>query len=148
MLNNGLFTSEKNYWETPKKLFDELDQEFNFDLDVASTHENAKCTRHFTEDENGLNQEWRGNVFCNPPYGKEIGLWVKKAYEESIENIGGVIVLLIPARTDTRYWHDYIFNKANEIRFVKGRLKFELNGVAKQSAPFPSAIVIFKSDIS
>ena len=84
--------------------------------------------------------------FCNPPYGREIGNWVKKAYDESLVNTNGVIVLLIPARTDTRYWHDYIFNKASEIRFLKGRIKFELNGASKKSAPFPSAVVIYRSN--
>ena len=142
MLNKGLMTSDKNYWETPQTFFDELNKEFNFTLDVASTHENAKTKNYFTIESDGLSNKWEGNVFCNPPYGKEIGLWVKKAYEESLTN-NGVIVLLLPARTDTRYWHDYIFGKAKEIRFLKGRLKFELNGEAKQSAPFPSAIIIY-----
>ena len=142
MLNKGLMTSDKNYWETPQTFFDELNKEFNFTLDVASTHENAKTKNHFTIESDGLSNKWQGNVFCNPPYGKEIGLWVKKAYEESLTN-DGVIVLLIPARTDTRYWHDYIFGKAKDIRFLKGRLKFELNGEAKQSAPFPSAVIIY-----
>ena len=142
MLNKGLMTSDKNYWETPQTFFDELNKEFNFTLDVASTDENAKTKNHFTIESDGLSKKWKGNVFCNPPYGKEIGLWVKKAYEESLTN-DGVIVLLIPARTDTRYWHDYIFGKAKDIRFLKGRLKFELNGEAKQSAPFPSAVIIY-----
>ena len=142
MLNKGLMTSDKHYWETPQTFFDELNKEFNFTLDVASTDENAKTKNHFTIESDGLSNKWKGNVFCNPPYGKEIGLWVKKAYEESLTN-DGVIVLLIPDRTDTRYWHDYIFGKAKEIRFLKGRLKFELNGEAKQSAPFPSAVIIY-----
>ena len=146
MINDGMFTSNKNYWETPQEFFGKLNREFNFELDVVSTSDNAKCERYFTELENGLEQSWRGNVFCNPPYGREIGDWVKKAYDESLVNTNGVIVLLIPARTDTRYWHDYIFNKASEIRFLKGRMKCELNGVSKQSAPFPSAVVIYKSN--
>ena len=144
MMNDGMFTSNKNYWETPQKFFEKLNKEFEFELDVASTGDNAKCERYFTESENGLEQDWRGGVFCNPPYGREISQWVKKAYSESLLNTNGVIVLLIPARTDTRYWHDYIFNKASEIRFLKGRLKFELNGVSKQSAPFPSTAVVYK----
>ena len=146
MINDGMFTSNKNYWETPHEFFGKLNREFNFELDVASNGDNAKCERYFTELENGLEQDWRGNVFCNPPYGREIGDWVKKAHDESLVNTNGVIVLLIPARTDTRYWHDYIFNKASEIRFLKGRLKFELNGAPKQSAPFPSAVVIYRSN--
>ena len=146
MINDGMFTSDKNYWETPSDFFERLNREFSFNLDVASSHENTKCERYFTELENGLEQDWRGNVFCNPPYGREISQWVKKAYDESLNNTNGVIVLLIPARTDTRYWHDYIFNKASEIRFLKGRLKFELNGASKQPAPFPSAVVIYRSN--
>jgi phage N-6-adenine-methyltransferase len=144
MINKGLFTSDKNYWETPKDFFNELNEEFNFDLDVASTHENAKTERHFTEEDDGLNQDWTGNVFCNPPYGREISAWVEKAYEESQKEHNRVVVLLIPARTDTRYWHDYIFGKASDIRFLKGRLKFELNGESKQSAPFPSAVIVYR----
>lgn len=144
MINEGLFTSDKNYWETPKDFFNELNKEFNFDLDVASTHENAKTDRHFTEEDDGLNQDWIGNVFCNPPYGREISAWVEKAYKESQKEHNKVVVLLIPARTDTRYWHDYIFGKASDIRFLKGRLKFELNGESKQSAPFPSAVIVYR----
>lgn len=138
-----MFSSKSNEWTTPKDLFDKLNSEFNFTLDVASTHDNALCENHYTVDENGLQQKWGGNVFCNPPYGREIGLWVEKGYKESLRN-SNIVVMLIPARTDTRYWHDYIFGKA-EVRFIKGRLKF---GESKNSAPFPSAIVIFRGDNS
>lgn len=128
-------------WETPLNLFDELNREFNFDLDPCATPENAKCERYFTLADNGLTQNWGGlNVFCNPPYGREIYTWVKKCYEES-KKPGTTVVMLIPARTDTRYFHDFIYHKAKEIRFIRGRLKF---GNAKNSAPFPSMIVIFQ----
>lgn len=142
-LNKGLFTSKSNEWSTPQSLFDELNSEFNFTLDPASTHENAKCEKHYTQEDDGLTQPWADErVFCNPPYGREIGQWVKKAYEESLLLRVGVIVLLIPARTDTKYWHEYIFGKA-EVRFLKGRVKF---GEAKQGAPFPSAVIVYKGN--
>lgn len=143
MLNQGLFSSEKQDWCTPQQFFDELDAEFHFVLDAAATHQNSKCKRCFTPEDDGLIQNWDvgGAVYCNPPYGKEIGLWVKKAYEEAQK--GTTIVMLIPARTDTKYFHEYIYHKA-EIRFVKGRLKFtNENGTPKGTAPFPSMVVIY-----
>lgn len=138
MINAGLFTSNTNEWSTPQQFYDELNKEFNFNLDPCATKENAKCSRYFTQSDDGLKQSWdNANVFCNPPYGREIGLWVKKASECQ----GGVCVMLIPARTDTKYFHEYIYNKPNvEIRFIKGRLKF---GDSKNSAPFPSMIAIW-----
>ena len=143
MLNQGLFSSEKQDWCTPQQFFDELDAEFHFVLDAAATHQNSKCKRCFTPEDDGLIQNWDmgGAVYCNPPYGKEIGLWVKKAYEEAQK--GTTIVMLRPARTDTKYFHEYIYHKA-EIRFVKGRLKFtDENGTPKGTAPFPSMVVIY-----
>lgn len=143
MLNQGLFSSEKQDWCTPQQFFDELDAEFHFVLDAVATHQNSKCKRCFTPEDDGLIQNWDmgGAVYCNPPYGKEIGLWVKKAYEEAQK--GTTIVMLIPARTDTKYFHEYIYHKA-EIRFVKGRLKFtDENGTPKGTAPFPSMVVIY-----
>lgn len=128
-----LFSSNKEDWETPQDLFDELDKEFNFTIDVASNEENHKCNRYYTEKENGLLQDWNNEmVWCNPPYGRKIGEWVKKASKNKV-------VMLLPARTDTKWFHEYIYNKA-EIRFIKGRLKF---GNSVNSAPFPSMIVIF-----
>lgn len=126
-------------WATPMAFFKELDKEFHFTLDPCSTHENAKCEKHYTKEDDGLKQDWGGqSVFCNPPYGRELPKWVKKCYDESKK--GSLVVMLIPARTDTRWFHDWIYGKA-EIRFIKGRLKF---GDSKQSAPFPSMVVIFK----
>ena len=136
------YSSKTNEWSTPQAFFDELNKEFNFTLDPCATSENAKCNKYFTVEDDGLKQDWSNDVvFMNPPYGREIKHWVQKAYEESLK--GATVVCLIPARTDTRYWHEYIFGKAREIRFVKGRLKF---GDGRGSAPFPSAVVVFDSN--
>ena len=133
-------TSNREDWETPQALFNELDMRYHFTLDPASTHENAKCEKHYTKEENGLIQSWAGEtVFCNPPYGRNIGEWVKKCAEESSR---AKVVMLIPARTDTAYFHDYIYRKA-KVTFLRGRLKFERGGAAMQAAPFPSMIVEF-----
>jgi phage N-6-adenine-methyltransferase len=139
MINTGLFTSKTDMWATPQDFFDKLNEEFHFELDVCATKENAKCDRWFGQDIDGLKQNWNyERVWMNPPYGREIGKWVKKASEA----MGGVVVCLLPARTDTRYFHNYIYkNPRAEIRFLKGRLKF---GGSKNSAPFPSMVVIFK----
>lgn len=140
-MNPALFSSNSNEWATPQKVFDQLNEEFHFDLDPCSTHQNAKCTKHFTIQENGLNQSWGGySVFCNPPYGRELPKWVEKAYNESLKP-NTKVVMLIPARTDTTYFHKYIYHKA-EIRFIKGRLHFN---DSKQGAPFPSMIVIYEN---
>lgn len=139
MDNTTLFSSKKMDWTTPSKLFNELNKEFNFTLDPCCYKETALCEKFFTEKEDGLQQDWGGEVvFCNPPYGREIKKWVKKCYEESLKD-NTKVVMLIPARTDTIYFHSYIYNKS-EIRFIKGRLKFS---ESKNSAPFPSMIVIF-----
>jgi len=130
------FSSKTNEWSTPQDFFNELNKEFNFTLDPCATEENAKCKKFYTQGDDGLLQSWDNEiVFCNPPYGREIKHWVKKASEAK----DGIVVMLIPARTDTAYFHDYIYDKA-EIRFIRGRLKF---GDSKNSAPFPSMIVIF-----
>ena len=140
MKTDAMFSSRSNEWATPQSLFDELDEKFHFDLDPASTHENAKCEMHFTEADDGLSQNWGGHsVFCNPPYGRQIGLWVKKAYEES-KKPGTSVVLLIPARTDTAWFHDYCVK--GQIIFLRGRVKF---GGAKENAPFPSMLVLFSN---
>ena len=134
-----MFSSKSNEWETPQDVFNLLNAEFHFTLDPCSTHLNAKCEKHFTIAEDGLKQDWRGEtVFCNPPYGRELPLWIEKAAKSA--GAGTTVVMLIPARTDTRAFHDYIYNKA-EIRFIRGRLKF---GGSKNAAPFPSMIVIFR----
>ena len=135
-----MFSSKTSEWETPQELFNELNEEFNFTLDPCATHENAKCKKFYTIKEDGLKQNWQGEtVFCNPPYGKAIKNWVKKCYEES-RKPNTTVVMLIPARTDTTYFHEYIYKKAKEIRFVRGRPKF---GNSKNGAPFPSMVVVF-----
>ena len=135
-----MFSSKTDEWETPQDFFDELDREFNFTLDPCATPQNAKCKKYYTKTEDGLKQDWQGEtVFCNPPYGKVIKNWVKKCYEES-RKPNTTVVMLIPARTDTTYFHEYIYKKAKEIRFVRGRLKF---GNSKNGAPFPSMVVVF-----
>lgn len=139
MLNKSLFTSNTEEWATPQAFFNELNKEFNFTLDPCATQENAKCKKFYTKEQNGLLQSWQGEtVFCNPPYGREIAKWVEKADKEA--QGGATVVLLIPARTDTRYFHKYIY-KRYETRFIKGRLHFN---ESKQGAPFPSMVVIMK----
>ena len=135
-----LFSSKEEKWATPQDFFDKLNDEFHFTLDAAASPDNAKCANYFTEEQDGLVQSWGGNtVWCNPPYCRKTGLWVKKAYEEH-QRTGCTVVMLLPSRTDVRWFHDYILGKA-EIRFIKGRLKF---GGNKNSAPFPSIVVIYR----
>lgn len=137
------FSSKTDLWATPQAFFNRLDAEFHFTLDPCTNGTNAKCERYFTAEDDGLVQSWANEiVFMNPPYGRAIGDWIKKAYGESLR--GSTVVCLIPARTDTRYWHDYVM-KSDEIRLVKGRLKF---GDGLNSAPFPSAVVIFRPAIN
>ena len=141
------FSNEKEDWETPQELFSKLNQRFSFDIDVAASTQNAKLEKYFTVSDDALEQQWNGNVFCNPPYGRKIHHWVKKAYDEYLRDPSRVIVLLIPARTDTRYFHNYIFGKA-EVEFLPGRLKFEVEGKPHpHNAPFPSAVIIFGTNI-
>ena len=139
MNTDVMFSSKTDLWETPQDLFDRLDAEFGFDLDVCALPENAKCASYYTPDQDGLSQPWDGVCWRNPPYGRNIGLWVKKALYENNRN-NNYIVMLLPARTDTKWFHDYILGKA-EVRFIKGRLKF---GGSKNSAPFPSMVVVFR----
>lgn len=142
MVNKGIYTSDRDDWETPEELFHELDAEFHFTLDVAANDKNAKCEEYFTPERNGLLQSWKtsGSVWCNPPYGKDIWKWCKKAFEEA-QN-GQTVVMLIHARTDTKWFHDWVYGKA-EIRFLRGRLKFIKDGNVVWNAPFPSLIVIY-----
>jgi len=137
--DNVHFSSESNKCETPQDFYNKLNKEFNFTLDPCASPETAKCDKFYTKKDNGLSKDWsRDTVFMNPPYGREIKYWIEKAYKESVK--GATVVCLIPARTDTRYWHSYIFKYASEIRFIKGRLKF---GDSNNSAPFPSAVIVF-----
>lgn len=142
MLNNVLFTSETDQWATPSAFYNKPNEEFHFTLDPCADEYNHKCDKYYTKEQDGLKQDWGGEiVFCNPPYGRTVGEWVKKAAHESTKP-NTVIVMLIAARTDTKWFHNYIYGKA-EIRFIKGRLKF---GDGKGSAPFPSMVVVFKSE--
>jgi phage N-6-adenine-methyltransferase len=131
------FSSKTDVWETPAELFARLDAEFNFTLDVCALPENAKVHKFYTPQQNGLRQRWSGRCWMNPPYGRTIGLWMRKAWEESQRGV--TVVCLVPARTDTAWWHDFAVR--GEVRFIRGRLKFSNS---KSSAPFPSAIVVFR----
>jgi len=133
-----MFSSAKCEWPTPQDLFDKLNEWYEFNLDVCALPENTKCKDYFTPEIDGLKQDWKGVCWMNPPYGREIGKWIKKAYDESRK--GCTVVCLLPARTDTRWFHDYCVK--GEIEFIKGRLKF---GGCKNNAPFPNMIVVFKA---
>lgn len=137
-MTSGMMSSTTDEWPTPRYVFDKLDAEFSFELDVCATDDNHKCARYFTKEIDGLKQEWKGVCWMNPPYGRTIGQWIRKAYESSMGG-GTIVVCLIPARTDTRWWRDYVM-RASELRFVSGRIRF---GDAGQGAPFPSVIAIF-----
>lgn len=142
MVSKNLFTSTRLDWETPPALFQELNREFHFTLDVCAEPNTAKCSRYFTQEEDGLFKSWVGEAcFMNPPYGRQIQNWVRKAYEESQK--GCVVVGLLPARTDTRWFHDYIYGKA-EVRFLRGRIYFGRDGDFSGGATFPSMVVIFR----
>lgn len=132
------FSSKTDLWATPQDFFDRYNKQYNFTLDVCATPENAKCPKYLTVEDNGLLTHWHDNVcWMNPPYGREISRWMQKAYESSL--LGATVVCLVPSRTDTHWWHTYAMK--GHIEFIKGRLKF---GNAKNSAPFPSAVVTFK----
>lgn len=158
MVDKALFSSDKTIWETPAKRWHEWNKEFNFDLDAAASVSNTKCRKYFTEEDDALIQNWYDpangvkTIWINCPYGRNItGKWVKKFYEEAKK--GAIIVALLPARTDTKWFHEYIWKKSTEIRFIKGRLKFELDGKVMldktgrpQSAPFPSMLVVWRGE--
>lgn len=138
MNNDLMFSSKTGEWATPQDFFDKLNNEFKFQLDVCADENNHKCARFFTKEQDGLLQEWGGaRVWCNPPYGRGVEEWVKKCSKCDLA------VMLLPARTDTKWFHEYIYGKA-EIRFVRGRLKF---GNQENSAPFPSMVVVFRKEI-
>jgi phage N-6-adenine-methyltransferase len=132
------FSSATDLWSTPQWLFDLLDAEFGFETDVCALAQNAKCQRYFTPTTDGLAQEWSGTCWMNPPYGRAIERWVRKAHQSSLA--GATVVCLLPARTDTNWWHGHVAHAA-EVRFLRGRLRF---GGAKSGAPFPSAVVVFR----
>lgn len=132
-------TSNTSEWATPQEFFDKLNAEFDFTLDPCCTSQNKKCEKYYTKEDDGLTKDWSGErVFCNPPYGRELAKWVKKCYVESQK--GATVVMLIPARTDTSYFHDYIYGE-HEIRFIRRRLRF---GGCDHDAPFPSMVVVMR----
>lgn len=136
MINGSMFSSKRQDWETPRELFDELNREFNFTVDLCADENNKKCRRFYSKENDGMKADLTGEtVWCNPPY-NESRAWIKKCAEEK-----ATVVMLLPVRTDTRAFHEYIYHKA-EIRFIKGRLKF---GGGSTSAPFPSMLVIFRN---
>lgn len=147
-MDRVLLSTGKDDWETPSGLFEELNKEFNFTLDAAASDTNHKLPRYYTEFDSGLSHSWEGErVFCNPPYSRKTKnnpgqeAWIEKAYNEA-QN-GALVVMLIPARTDTKAFHRYILGNA-EVRFIEGRLRFEVNGTPRDAAPFPSMIVVFR----
>ena len=135
-MNSVHFSSATDLWSTPQDFFDKLNAKYAFTLDVCATPDNAKCEKFFTKDDDGLVQDWYGTCWMNPPYGRTIGQWVRKAHKSS--QSGATVVCLLPARTDTAWWHD--FAAKGQVEFIRGRLKF---GDAKNLAPFPSALVVF-----
>ena len=138
-ISKTLYSSRSEEWPTPQAFFDVLHREFRFTLDPCATSANAKCRTFFTKKQNGLDSNWGCHrVFCNPPYGRAMALWARKCFEASCD--GALVVLLAHARTDTRWFHDWVYGKADEIRFVRGRLRF---GDGRQSAPFPSLVAVF-----
>jgi phage N-6-adenine-methyltransferase len=152
-MNKVVFSSKSNEWETPLSFYSEQDVKYHFTLDPCCTNDNHLCSKYYTKEDNGLLHTWKGErVFVNPPYGREIGKWVKKAYEESLE--GTLIMLFIPSRTDTKWFHDFILGKA-DVNFLKGRFKFEnrtfpswrADGNFKKSpAPFPMLLAVYNKD--
>lgn len=137
--NKGMFSSENENWGTPQDLYDQENAKYQFTLDPCSDHDNHKCNKYYTKEDDGLQQDWsKERVFMNPPYGRVIKHWVKKAYEEAVK--GALVVCLLPARTDTKWFHQYC--KQGGITFLEGRLKFVLEG-KDNPAPFPSMIVVF-----
>lgn len=152
-MNGVHYSSKSDNWATPTDFFRKVEAEFGlFDLDPCADGTNYKSSCFYTAGDDGLEFEWFGRVWCNPPYGRGIGKWVERAVDaaffhkllrrdEMVLSYADLVVMLLPARTDTKWWHDYVIPHASEIRFIRGRLKF---GGAKNSAPFPSALVIFR----
>lgn len=141
MINSGMMSSNSGEWETPQDFFDGLNSIYQFTLDAAATWRNAKCKPFYTKMDNALKKDWPGSVWCNPPYGREIVKFVGKGWREAQKGSTQAVVMLLPARTDTRWWHDWVM-RASVIYLVRGRLKFV---GAKSSAPFPSAVAVFRS---
>ena len=142
-ITKGLTSTANIVAETPKYLFDKISSIFNFSLDVCALPENAKCESYYTPEDDGLSKPWRGGVWCNPPYGREISSWVRKAYEESQKEYNSFVLMLLPARTDTKWWWEYVQGKAT-LFFIKGRVKFGDHNVG---APFPSVLALYMKEV-
>lgn len=136
-------TVSNTVWATPWDFFNRLNRVFRFTLDVCALKENAKCESFYSPEEDGLAKDWLGGVWCNPPYGKDITAWVRKASEEITKDYCDFIVMLLPARTDTLWFHSYVYGKAR-VEFVKGRIRF---GNSNMSAPFPSMLAIYFKEV-
>ena len=142
-ITKGLTSTGNIVAETPKYLFGRISSIFNFSLDACALPENAKCESYYTPEDDGLSKPWRGGVWCNPPYGREISSWVKKAYEESQKEYNSFVLMLLPARTDTKWWWDWVQGKAT-LFFIKGRVKFGDHNVG---APFPSVLALYMKEV-
>lgn len=138
-MNKALFATNRQDWGTPKTFFDLLDQEFHFTIDICASEDNAKCPRYFTIEDDSLSFTWPANetIYCNPPYGREVGKWLEKGWEA--RGNGSTVVFLLPARTDTKWFHEWV--SLGEVRFLQGRIIFE---GAAAGAPFPSLLLIFR----
>jgi phage N-6-adenine-methyltransferase len=140
--NNGRYNGNGREWETPPGLFAALHEEFGFTLDPCATAANAKCARFFTEEEDGLSRPWAGErVFMNPPYGREVYAWTRKAAQEA--RAGALVVGLLPASTDLAWWHEDVLAEKAEVRYIRGRVRFLTGGPYRASGFFPSVIVIW-----
>ncbi len=147
MIEPALYTSRTEEWETPPDLFAKLDAIYDFRLDACASPGNAKCAHYFTKADDALSRDWSpfGRVWLNPPYGRAIVGWMRKAYTEARK--GALVVCLLPARTDTRWWHAWVAGKSDTV-FLRGRLKYLNAQHQKQhSAPFPSVLVIYQPDL-
>jgi phage N-6-adenine-methyltransferase len=143
--NNGRYNGNGRHWGTPPEVFSELDATFHLTLDPCATSETAKCARYFTEDDNGLKQSWAGErVFMNPPYGREVYAWTRKAREESQRGVGVLVVGLLPASTDLAWWHDDVVGHAEIVKWYRGRIRFLTGGPYRASGFFPSVAVLWR----
>jgi site-specific DNA-methyltransferase (adenine-specific) len=141
--NNGRYNGNGRTWATPPEVFDPLDREFRFTLDPCASIESAKCGRFFTEADDGLTQDWGSErVFMNPPYGREIYAWTAKAKDAAKR--GALVVGLLPASTDLRWFHDDVLAAGAEVRFLRGRVRFLTGGPYRASGFFASIIVVWK----
>lgn len=142
-LTKGMTSTGNVIVSTPREFFDSLSRIFNFSLDACALPENAKCESFYTPADDGLSKPWRGGVWCNPPYGREISKWVEKAYQESKEDYNDFVLMLLPAKTDTKWWWEWVQDKAT-LFFVKGRIKFGEHNIG---APFPSVLALYTKTV-